>query len=185
MWGLPDPTVEPAVLAEYGATLIAASSLCNGLGRILWAWLSDRVGRVAVFRMLLASQMVVFGVLMTESNPWIFSALVCYVLLCFGGGFATMPSFILEVYGPRNMSKVYGAILTAWAAAGICGPLYVGYLKDSYPDRAVMYCFLIGILMLGAGYLFSYLIDDDRVRLGRPTVKQTLERYRIPVPDRS
>ena len=48
-----------------------------------------------------------------------------------------------------------------------------------------MYCFLIGILMLGAGYLFSYLIDDDRVRLGRPTVKQTLERYGIPVPDRS
>ncbi|WP_420461737.1 OFA family MFS transporter [Candidatus Palauibacter sp.] len=185
VWGLADPGIEPVVLAEYGATLIAASSVCNGLGRILWAWLSDRIGRVAVFRILLASQMVVFGVLMTESNPWLFSALVCYVLLCFGGGFATMPSFILDVYGPRIMSKVYGAILTAWAAAGICGPLYVGYLKDSYPDRAVMYCFLIGILMLGAGYLFSYLLDDDRVRLGRPTVKQTLERYGIPAPGRS
>ena len=184
VWGLADPSVEPAVLAEYGATLIAASSVCNGLGRILWAWLSDRIGRVGVFRILLASQMVVFGVLMTETNPWIFSALVCYVLLCFGGGFATMPSFILDVYGPKNMSKVYGAILTAWAAAGITGPLYVGYLKDSYPDRAVMYCFLIGILMLGAGYLFSYLLDDDRVSLGRPTVKKTLERYGIPVPDR-
>ena len=183
VWGLADPSVEPALLAEYGATLIAASSVCNGLGRILWAWLSDRIGRVGVFRILLASQMVVFGILMTESNPWIFSALVCYVLLCFGGGFATMPSFILEVYGPGNMSKVYGAILTAWAAAGITGPLYVGYLKDSYPDRAVMYCFLIGILMLGAGYLFSYLLDDDRVSLGRPTVKKTLERYGIPVPD--
>ena len=185
VWGLSDPGIEPVVLAEYGATLIAASSVCNGLGRILWAWLSDRIGRVAVFRILLASQMVVFGVLMTESNPWLFSALVCYVLLCFGGGFATMPSFILDIYGPRIMSKVYGAILTAWAAAGICGPLYVGYLKDSYPDRAVMYCFLIGILMLGAGYLFSYLLDDDRVRVGRPTVKQTLERYGIPVPERS
>ncbi|WP_419164680.1 OFA family MFS transporter [Candidatus Palauibacter sp.] len=185
VWGLADPGIEPVVLAEYGATLIAASSVCNGLGRILWAWLSDRIGRVAVFRILLASQMVVFGVLMTESNPWVFSALVCYVLLCFGGGFATMPSFILDVYGPRIMTKVYGAILTAWAAAGICGPLYVGYLKDSYPDRAVMYCFLIGILMLGAGYLFSYLLDDDRVRIGRPTVKQTLERYGIPAPGRS
>ncbi|WP_423928215.1 OFA family MFS transporter [Candidatus Palauibacter sp.] len=185
VWGLSDPGIEPVVLAEYGATLIAASSVCNGLGRILWAWLSDRIGRVAVFRILLASQMVVFGVLMTESNPWLFSALVCYVLLCFGGGFATMPSFILDIYGPRIMSKVYGAILTAWAAAGICGPLGVGYLKDSYPDRAVMYCFLIGILMLGAGYLFSYLLDDDRVRVGRPTVKQTLERYGIPVPERS
>ena len=70
--------------------------------------------------------------------------------------------------GARRMSAIYGAVLTAWAAAGICGPLYVGYLKDVYPDRAVMYCFLIGILMLGAGYLFSYLLNDDAIRLGSP-----------------
>ena len=167
------------MLAEYGATLIAVSSVCNGVGRIIWAWLSDRFGRVAVFRILLGSQMIVFGLLMSETNPWIFSILVCYVLLCFGGGFATMPSFILDVFGSRNMSRIYGTILTAWAAAGICGPLFVGYLKDVYPDRAVMYCFLIGILMLGAGYVFSFLLDNDRMRLGRPTLAQTLERHGI------
>ena len=61
VWGLADPTVEPAVLAEYGATLIAASSVCNGVGRLFWGLLSDRIGRVKVFRILLASQMVVFG----------------------------------------------------------------------------------------------------------------------------
>ncbi|MDE2795511.1 MAG: OFA family MFS transporter [Gemmatimonadota bacterium] len=179
VWGLDDPTIAPAKLAEYGATLIAVSSLCNGVGRLFWGLLSDRLGRVSVFRILLASQMVVFGVLMTENNPWIFSVLVCYVLLCFGGGFATMPSFILDVFGSRNMSKIYGTILTAWSAAGIIGPMYVGYLKDTYPDRAVMYCFLIGILMLGAGYVFSYLLDDSRVRLGRPTMEATLKRYGV------
>ncbi len=179
VWGLADPSISPAMLAEYGATLIAVSSVCNGVGRIIWAWLSDRFGRVAVFRILLGSQMIVFGLLMSETNPWIFSILVCYVLLCFGGGFATMPSFILDVFGSRNMSKIYGTILTAWAAAGICGPLFVGYLKDVYPDRAVMYCFLIGILMLGAGYVFSFLLDNDRMRLGRPTLAQTLERHGI------
>ncbi|MYB05371.1 MAG: OFA family MFS transporter [Gemmatimonadetes bacterium] len=177
VWGLSDPSLEPAVLAEYGATLIAVSSVCNGVGRILWAWLSDRFGRVTIFRVLLASQMIVFGVLMSETNPWVFSVLVCYVLLCFGGGFATMPSFILEVFGAQKMSRIYGTILTAWSAAGISGPLFVGYLKDVYPDRAVMYCFLIGILMLGAGYIFSFLLDDERMRLGRPTLAQTLERY--------
>ena len=52
-----------------------------------------------------------------------------------------------------------------------------------YPDRAVMYCFLIGILMLGAGYLFSYLLNDDAIRLGRPTVASTLREYRIPLPE--
>ncbi len=179
VWGIADPTLEPVVLAEYGATLIAASSVCNGVGRLFWGLLSDRIGRVHVFRILLASQMVVFGVLMTEENPWVFSALVCYVLLCFGGGFAIMPPYVLDVFGAEKMSRMYGFVLTAWAAAGICGPLYVGYLKDSYPDRAVMYCFLIGILMLGAGYLFSYLLNDGRIRLGRPTMATTLRQYGI------
>ncbi len=184
VWGLADPSIEPAVLAEYGATLIAVSSVCNGVGRIFWAWLSDRFGRVTIFRVLLASQMIVFGVLMSETNPWIFSALVCYVLLCFGGGFATMPSFILDVFGSQRMSRIYGTILTAWSAAGICGPLFVGYLKDVYPDRAVMYCFLSGILMLGAGYIFSFLLDDERMRLGRPTLRHTLGRYGIAMPEK-
>ena len=180
IWGLADASIEPTKLAEYGATLIAVSSICNGLGRLFWGLLSDRFGRVMVFRILLASQMVVFGILMTETNPWIFSVLVCYVLLCFGGGFATMPSFVLDVFGTKKMSTIYGAVLTAWAAAGIFGPLYVGHLKDVYPDRAVMYCFLIGILMLGAGYLFSYLLNDQRIRPGKPTLESTLYRFGIP-----
>ena len=179
VWGLADPTIEPEMLAEYGATLIAVSSLCNGLGRLLWGLLSDRLGRVRVFRLLLASQMVVFGILMTERDPWIYSALVCYVLLCFGGGFATMPSFVLDVFGSKRMSTVYGAILTAWAAAGIFGPLYVGHLKDNYPDRAVIYCFLIGILILGLGYVCTYLLNDDRLRVGRPTLQSTLQELGI------
>ena len=182
VWGLAAPTLEPGTLAAYGATLIAASSVCNGVGRLFWGLLSDRVGRVRVLRILLGSQLVVFGVFMTEQNPWVFSVLVCYVLLCFGGGFATMPSFIMDVFGNRRMSTIYGAILTAWAAAGIIGPLYVGYLKDQYPDRAVTYCFLIGILMLGVGYVFTYLLNDDRILLRRPTVEGTLRHFNIPLP---
>ena len=138
VWGFADPSIDPKTLAQYGATLIAMSSLCNGVGRLFWGLLSDKIGRVRVFRILLGTQMVVFGVLMTERDPWIFSTLVCYILLCFGGGFATMPSFINDVFGAKRMSVLYGAILTAWAAAGIFGPLYVGYLKDVYPDRAII-----------------------------------------------
>ncbi len=179
VWGIADPSIGPEKLAEYGATLIAVSSLCNGAGRLFWGILSDHIGRVRVFRILLASQMVVFGILMTESNPWIFSALVCYILLCFGGGFATMPSFIVDVFGAKRMSVMYGAILTAWAAAGIFGPIYVGYLKDQYHDRAVIYCFLIGVLILWLGFVFSYLLNDERVRLFRPSIERTLRQYGI------
>jgi MFS transporter, OFA family, oxalate/formate antiporter len=170
IWGLADPSVEPATLANYGATLIAISSLFNGVGRLLWGMISDRIGRVESFRLLLASQMIVFGMLMTERNPWVFSALVCYILLCFGGGFGTMPSFVLDVFGSQRMSVMYGAILTAWAAAGITGPLIVASLKDNYPDRAVIYCFLMGVLFLGGGFIFSFLVTNDRYRPGKPSL---------------
>ena len=179
VWGLADPSLEPDVLAAYGATLIAVTSLCNGVGRLFWGLLSDRIGRVRVFRILLGSQVVVFGILMTETNPWIFSVLVCYILLCFGGGFATMPSFVSDVFGTERMSAIYGTILTAWAAAGVFGPLYVGHLKDQYPDRAVTYCFLIGVVMLVLGYIFTYLLRDDRARFSRPTLESTLREFGI------
>lgn len=170
IWGLSDPGVEPAVLASYGATLIAVSSLFNGLGRLLWGTISDRVGRVETFRLMLASQMIVFGVLMTERNPWIFSALVCYILLCFGGGFGTMPSFVMDAFGAKKMSVMYGAMLTAWSAAGVAGPLLVASLKDNYPDRAVIYCFLMGVLFLGSGFVFSFLLTNDRCAPGKPAL---------------
>ena len=182
VWSLTDPTVEPEILAAYGATLIAVSSLCNGVGRLFWGVLSDIIGRVRVFRILLASQIVVFGILMTERDPWIFSILVCYVLLCFGGGFAVIPSFILDVFGSKRMSALYGYILTAWAVAGIFGPLYVGYLKDSYPNKVVIYCFLVGVLILSIGFVFSMLLNNEHVRLRKPTMSSTLFEFRIPAP---
>lgn len=162
IWRLEHPTLERTVLAGYGATLIAVSSLFNGFGRIFWGAVSERLGRINTFRLLLASQLVVFTMLMTEHNPWIFAALVCYVLSCFGGGFAIMPSLVIDVYGQKRMARVYGVILTAWSAAGILGPLTVASLKDAYPDRAIVYSFLLGILVLGVGFTFSFLVNDDR-----------------------
>jgi OFA family oxalate/formate antiporter-like MFS transporter len=162
IWRLDHPTLERSVLAGYGATLIAVSSLFNGLGRIVWGAVSERLGRINTFRLLFASQLVVFGMLMTEHDPWVFAILVCYVLSCFGGGFAIMPPMVIDVYGSKRMSRVYGVILTAWSAAGILGPMMVASLKDNYPDRAIVYSFLLSVLVLGVGFTFSFLINDDR-----------------------
>lgn len=170
IWGLSDPSVEPAVLASYGATLIAVSSLFNGIGRLFWGLVSDRIGRVESFRLLLATQMIVFGMLMTERNPWVFSALVCYVLMCFGGGFGTMPSFVNDVFGARRMSVMYGTMLTAWSAAGVAGPLMMASLKDNYPDRAVIYCFLLGVMCLGSAFVVSFLVTNDKCTPGKPSI---------------
>jgi OFA family oxalate/formate antiporter-like MFS transporter len=162
IWKLDHPGLERSVLSAYGAALIAVSSLFNGFGRIFWGAVSERLGRINTFRLLLASQLVVFGILMTEHNPWVFAILICYVLSCFGGGFAVMPSLVIDIYGQKRMSRVYGLILTAWAAAGILGPLVVASLKDNYPDRAIVYLFLLGIHVLGTGFVFSFLVNDDR-----------------------
>ena len=165
IWGVKNPELEPAVLARYGATLIAVSSLFNGIGRLFWALISDRFGRIVTFRIIIATQMVVFGALLTERNPWIFSALICYVLLCFGGGFGVMPAFVSEVFGEKRMPIMYGTMLTAWSSAGVAGPLIVAVLADDFPDRAVIYCLLTGVLFLGCGFIASYLSDDEPYEL--------------------
>jgi len=162
IWRLDHPTLERSVLASYGATLIAVSSLFNGFGRIVWGAVSERLGRINTFRLLFASQLVVFGLLMTEHDPWVFAILVCYVLSCFGGGFAIMPPMVIDVYGSKRMSRIYGIILTAWSAAGVLGPMMVASLKDNYPDRAIVYSFLLSVLVLGVGFTFTFLINDDR-----------------------
>ena len=162
VWRLDHPSLERSVLAGYGASLIAISSLFNGLGRIAWGALSERLGRINTFRVLFATQMVAFGLLMTEHSPFVFAFLVCYVLSCFGGGFAIMPSMVTDVYGTKRMARLYGVILTAWSAAGVVGPLVVASLKDSYPDRAIIYAFLLNILVLGVAFTFSFLVNDER-----------------------
>lgn len=154
------PSLPPHALATYGATLIAVSSLFNGLGRFFWGGLSDRLGRARTFRLLLVTQIAAFALLAMTSSPWLFAALVCYVLLCYGGGFGTMPSFVLDVFGGRMMPAVYGAILTAWSAAGVAGPQVLAWLKDHHPARAPMLAFSAGAALLGAGLICSLLASD-------------------------
>ena len=122
LWRAKNAALSTATLAAYGASLIAASSIFNGLGRMFWGGLSDHLRPLRTFRLMLASQIAVLAFLAVAGNPWLFAAAVCYVLLCYGGGFGTMPSFVLDEFGARRMAIVYGAILTAWSAGGIVGP---------------------------------------------------------------
>ena len=116
------PATDAGRLASLGATLIAVTSLFNGLGRFAWAAVSDRIGRVKTFRILVASELAVFAALIVVRDPWVVAGLLCWVLFCYGGGFGTMPAAILEAFGPVKMAAIYGAVLTAWSAAGLAGP---------------------------------------------------------------
>jgi OFA family oxalate/formate antiporter-like MFS transporter len=166
LWRKVDGSLAPATLAAWGATLIAVSSLFNGAGRFLWGAVSDRIGRSWTFRVMLATEIAVFVGLMLSRSPWVFGILVCWVLLCYGGGFGTMPAFIGDVFGPKLMAAVYGAVLTAWGVAGVVGPQIVAVLKDRVSDRASTLSFAIGAGLLGLGFLLSLLLSD------RPAAKR-------------
>lgn len=158
---LTDPKVI-AGLAAAGATLIAISSIFNGLGRFFWGGLSDKIGRVQTFRLILGSQFVVFIALMFVKSPIVFGVLVCYILLCYGGGFGSMPSFVLDVFGPKLMPVVYGTILTAWGCGGIVGPQIVAFLKDNYPQQAAQYTFVSASVLLLLGLIITLVLSNKK-----------------------
>lgn len=155
LWHRQDVSLTTEQLASYGANLIAVSALFNGLGRFAWGSLSDRLGRVAVFRIMLLSQFGVFLALGQVDNPWLFGALVCYILLCYGGGFVTVPAFVSDTFGAKMMATAYGAILTTWGSAGIVGPQLVAWLRDNHAQHASAYAFNLGAAFLLVGFLVS------------------------------
>jgi OFA family oxalate/formate antiporter-like MFS transporter len=155
-----DPAALAAALAGAGATLIAISSVFNGLGRFFWGSLSDKVGRTNAFRLLVGSQIAIFIALIYIKSPWIFGALVCYVLLCYGGGFGAMPAFVLDIFGQVQMPVVYGVILTGWSAGGIIGPQLAAIIRDRFPDNPGVYTYAGGAILLSIGFAFSLALSD-------------------------
>ncbi|HTN69023.1 MAG TPA: OFA family MFS transporter [Dysgonamonadaceae bacterium] len=149
-------------LSAAGATLIAISSIFNGLGRFFWGGISDRIGRITTFRILLALQALIFVALIYVSQPVLFFVFVCIVMLSYGGGFGVIPSLINDSYGAKLMPSLYGAVLTAWGVGGIIGPQIVAFMKDNYPENAGFYAFVIGSVLLLIGLVLSYLYKESK-----------------------
>lgn len=168
LWSRFQPGSDAFQLAAVGGTLIAVSSLFNGAGRLFWGGLSDRIGRIETFRIILGSEILVFITLLFVSNPYVFAILVCYVLLCYGGGFGTIPAFVREVFPGRLMSVVYGALLTAWSAGGVLGPQIVGFMKDNYPENASTYAFVAGTILLTIGFIITLLLNNKPIQQNIP-----------------
>lgn len=161
-----DGAMSPGVLAAAGATLIAISSIFNGVGRFFWGGLSDKIGRIQAFRLILGTQILVFIAMIFVGNPWIFGIMVCYVLLCYGGGFGTMPSFVLDVFHAKLMPVVYGVILTAWGMGGIVGPQIAAMIRDMFADRAELIgprTFISGAILLAIGFIITLTLTNKSV----------------------
>lgn len=120
-----------------GMTAIAAAGmvgflgLFNGGGRLGWAALSDYIGRPNVYTAFFIIQVVAFFLLPVTTNPILFQILLFAILTCYGGGFASVPAYIGDLFGTKQLGAIHGYILTAWAMAGVVGPVLLSLIYDS------------------------------------------------------
>ncbi|MFH1389270.1 MAG: OFA family MFS transporter [Candidatus Margulisiibacteriota bacterium] len=135
--------------AITAGTLIFVTSLFNGFGRLFWSSLSDKFGRKNIFIVIIATQIPLFFLLSSMTNVWVFGAACCWILLCYGGGFGTMPAFAADTFGSKNIGGIYGPILTAWGAAAVVGPMIMEYVKQSTNSFSPAFIFATSILIAG------------------------------------
>ncbi len=113
------------------ATMVGVIGLVNGLGRLFWASISDYLGRANTYIAFFIIQAIAFFLLAKTTNSFLFQFLVYLIISCYGGGFSTIPAFLSDLFGTKELSAIHGKILTAWAAAGVVGPLFVAWIKDT------------------------------------------------------
>jgi len=140
-------TVTNSALAIAGGTIMAVAMIFNGLGRLLWSWLSDTIGRKTVFIMIFLTQAILYFYLPQVTNVTLFTIIACYLLACFGGILATTPALATDFFGPNHIGKIYGMLLTAATCSGIIGPLIFAQTKDL--------CLYIAGGMLTLGFILA------------------------------
>jgi MFS family permease len=119
------------VAAAVAVPAYGVVAIFNGLGRFFWGAVSDRIGRNMAYVLIFGLQVVIFFLLAgLHSLPLVLGAFAI-VLLCYGGGFGTMPSFNADYFGTKFLGVNYGMIITAWGCGGIVGPIVAAKVKDA------------------------------------------------------
>ena len=130
------------------AAMVGGIGLINGIGRLFWASVSDYLGRANTYIAFFILQSFAFFWLAKTSDSVAFQFLVYLIISCYGGGFSTVPAFLSDLFGAKELSAVHGKILTAWAAAGVVGPLFVAWVKDSTQSYHATSLFFAGCFIL-------------------------------------
>jgi MFS family permease len=119
--------------AGAAAGFVGLLSLFNMGGRFIWASLSDRIGRKATYACFFVLGPILYALVPLSGqigSVALFVACFCVILTMYGGGFATIPAYLADIFGAKYVSAVHGRLLTAWSLAGILGPVLVNYIRE-------------------------------------------------------
>ena len=177
--GLPELTFtdlsaeQKTAIAAIAAGFTGLLSLFNIMGRFFWASLSDKIGRKNTYFTFFVLGIALYALAPTAAgmgSQLLFVAIFAVILSMYGGGFATIPAYLADIFGTQFVGAIHGRLLTAWATAGILGPVVVNYIREAQINagipRAQVYDFTMYILcgMLVIGLIANALVKplDDK-----------------------
>src|SRR6185503_10721357 len=156
------------------AAVVSLISIFNATGRFAWASASDYIGRRNTYTIFFVAQFIIFLLIpgLASSGNWIaFEIALFTVFTMYGGGFATIPAFLADIFGPDNVGAIHGALLTAWSCAAVAGPVIITELsnraKAALPpegDRVHIYDQPLQVLagLLAVGFVLTLLVRPLR-----------------------
>lgn len=128
--------------AVAAATMVGIMGFFNGAGRLAWASVSDYIGRPNVYTAFFAIQIAAFFMLPSITHAIMFQVVLFVIITCYGGGFASIPAYIGDLFGTKQLGAIHGYILTAWALAGLVGPILAANVREATESyAATLYIF--------------------------------------------
>ena len=163
---------QKAAVVASAAGLVGLISLFNSAGRIFWASISDYIGRKATYMVFFLLGMVLYISLPTFGHlgqAGLFVAGVCLILTMYGGGFATIPAYLADVFGTQMVGAIHGRLLTAWSVAGVAGPFLIAAVRQAQIDAGIPHALVYDrTLYILAGLLLVGLLCNVLVRPVNP-----------------
>ncbi|MGA3009050.1 MAG: OFA family MFS transporter [Terracidiphilus sp.] len=119
------------VSAIVAGSMVGIVAIGNAVGRVFWAWISDTFTRRWTFVVMFLVQVALFWMFPSITSATVLGVVSFIILMCYGGGFGTMPAFTADYFGAKNVGPIYGLMLTAWGCASAFGPLLIAHLRQA------------------------------------------------------